>query len=1163
MEKQVRKRPSSDELIDLHISIVPPEHWIERLNYASPKVIDETFSAGFIRVHPDRTISSLRTAISEQIGDHIFPEKYVFLKHIGRCLALVNDKQENHLKAKNFVPPRNTLPELFILPSQPSSYNHQTLPQTKLAPLENKTRQSSVKETRLLKNYEYNTTGQESTSSHSQFSEPRVSNNDPHQRELRMRQRPVLQSRNDGKHFYNDAGSETLGERFVSGQSVADKHILPPNLSRTNTPNAYSSANPNLNAKYVGTHEKESNYVSASKRQSYEQGRGDDDIGELAKRRYRMSDDEDATPLPDSGIVVERHTPDNKSQNMIHQKEQPIQDSNYNSEENQYYHHPQQNSNPYHQHNQLSTDPHGQPITDQYYQSTQNSNEHPSQYKADNLHPHQYPNHDENGNKSPSVFTEPVSGDHTGKDQNGSYKTNKNEPTRSDPISTNPSQNYHNHSQASSNPDEDDQSNPGYESEIRKVQYVNHDSGFNDRSHDSEDEGAFVEDRSETLQQQYSHHTSNDRDRRSFVKGVADDRYDDSKMSYRQTLQAKPLHVSSSRDRLSPGWHSDAASGSGSQYSVRDSDDGSLLDDYQPVRTTSQTRFYDEGRIAANSQHEQNGGHQNQHVENTGEKQFEEQHLYGVESETKENGVRNMDHNKMATKAGFVAAGASVSPGDLSDSSHGNRPNVLHESAQRNHEYDQHFTPNDNNPESNDLQKQPSVNTHGGDMNGPDTNNSANGQHDPLGHAFPVVSPEQARQQQLHNGNREEDSSFYRTSESNPHTENHVLRPGTKNFQDEGASEQNTEKRNPLMKMFPPVSTSHEFQEEKLKSSTDGRADNNKITEKAVTGNATDNENLLNRGNPDGMPMHFAMHADTEPMQVSNEEGRRNGESIYNAEKPVIVGTPHSHHQNLELLQEDKPTKSISESDRPGQESFPMKTFNQRRPFDKKENEFTDFAKTQNEDSTHESRTSSAEKRNLAIQKQRLWNELQRMKENRAYFEKQRQELVKRAKNTSAQINHRRGAGRDLWKRRYYNEKKKTATLTDLCERLHQQHDTFRKKWPSHQAATLTLSRDKSTVLPRADVRPSVKSNSKIQASRTLQSIEDLKKKLNNAKIRLTGEVKLRHEAEQELKNMKQGLLNKKIQSHVAFRKMNKYRSNVYYSPSARNKNAGFQSQLR
>lgn len=98
--------------MDLHISIVPMEHWVERLNYASHKVIADTFSVGFIRyvvinmpvvntklfsylfvsyrVLPETPLAKLRYEMQLQLGENFFPKSYVFLKHVGRCLALVN-----------------------------------------------------------------------------------------------------------------------------------------------------------------------------------------------------------------------------------------------------------------------------------------------------------------------------------------------------------------------------------------------------------------------------------------------------------------------------------------------------------------------------------------------------------------------------------------------------------------------------------------------------------------------------------------------------------------------------------------------------------------------------------------------------------------------------------------------------------------------------------------------------------------------------------------------------------------------------------------------------------------------------------------------------------------------------------------------------------------
>ncbi|XP_076814864.1 uncharacterized protein LOC143461015 isoform X2 [Clavelina lepadiformis] len=124
-------RPPSDNLVDLHISVVPMEHWVERLNYASHKIIGDTFSAGFIRVLPETSVVKLRYDIADQLGNDIFPKDYVFLKHVGRCLALVREKQERQLKVKNFLPPHSIMPEIFVLPGQPTMYSYSVLPPIK------------------------------------------------------------------------------------------------------------------------------------------------------------------------------------------------------------------------------------------------------------------------------------------------------------------------------------------------------------------------------------------------------------------------------------------------------------------------------------------------------------------------------------------------------------------------------------------------------------------------------------------------------------------------------------------------------------------------------------------------------------------------------------------------------------------------------------------------------------------------------------------------------------------------------------------------------------------------------------------------------------------------------------------------------------------------
>ncbi|XP_033636166.1 spermatogenesis-associated protein 1-like isoform X4 [Asterias rubens] len=108
-------RPPSEQLVDLHVYLVPTEVWNEKYHSAYNDVISQTISAGFVRVWPELSLYYLRNQIIDQLGYDVLPPEYVFLKSVGRCLTQVKTKQEFELKVKNFIPPQVTLPELFVL----------------------------------------------------------------------------------------------------------------------------------------------------------------------------------------------------------------------------------------------------------------------------------------------------------------------------------------------------------------------------------------------------------------------------------------------------------------------------------------------------------------------------------------------------------------------------------------------------------------------------------------------------------------------------------------------------------------------------------------------------------------------------------------------------------------------------------------------------------------------------------------------------------------------------------------------------------------------------------------------------------------------------------------------------------------------------------------
>uniref|UniRef100_A0A8C0SBR3 Spermatosis associated 1 n=1 Tax=Canis lupus familiaris TaxID=9615 RepID=A0A8C0SBR3_CANLF len=109
-------RPSSSELVELHVFYVPEGSWNYKLNTISIEVVNKFISAGFIRVSPHLTLQALRERLGEFLGEDAIAEKFLFLKCIGNNLAVVKAKQESELKLKSFAPPYALQPELYLLP---------------------------------------------------------------------------------------------------------------------------------------------------------------------------------------------------------------------------------------------------------------------------------------------------------------------------------------------------------------------------------------------------------------------------------------------------------------------------------------------------------------------------------------------------------------------------------------------------------------------------------------------------------------------------------------------------------------------------------------------------------------------------------------------------------------------------------------------------------------------------------------------------------------------------------------------------------------------------------------------------------------------------------------------------------------------------------------
>ncbi|XP_051967395.1 spermatogenesis-associated protein 1 [Xyrauchen texanus] len=104
------------ERVELHVFYVPDDQFDRRLNKVSADAVDTFISAGFIRVDSDVSLSDLRSDLGSFLGLDRITDKYVFLKCVGRSLALVKFRQEGELTVKSFTPPFAPFPELYILP---------------------------------------------------------------------------------------------------------------------------------------------------------------------------------------------------------------------------------------------------------------------------------------------------------------------------------------------------------------------------------------------------------------------------------------------------------------------------------------------------------------------------------------------------------------------------------------------------------------------------------------------------------------------------------------------------------------------------------------------------------------------------------------------------------------------------------------------------------------------------------------------------------------------------------------------------------------------------------------------------------------------------------------------------------------------------------------
>ncbi|KAK5930774.1 hypothetical protein CgunFtcFv8_026987 [Champsocephalus gunnari] len=157
--------------------------------------------------------------------------------------------------------------------------------------------------------------------------------------------------------------------------------------------------------------------------------------------------------------------------------------------------------------------------------------------------------------------------------------------------------------------------------------------------------------------------------------------------------------------------------------------------------------------------------------------------------------------------------------------------------------------------------------------------------------------------------------------------------------------------------------------------------------------------------------------------------------------------------------------------------------------------------------------------------REELIEEIKMVREERKQLEWTRQELLRKGKDLLAQNRHRRNQARDSWKKKYFETKKATAPLEENLRNLKQELETFYNKL-LHQ-----LQARDNRGKPRRQGRSSIKNELIIQIMTESHEIDNLKRKVEDDKMKLITEIKLRKQAATELRALKAELAQKKSQS--------------------------------
>uniref|UniRef100_A0A1I8G1W5 SPATA1_C domain-containing protein n=1 Tax=Macrostomum lignano TaxID=282301 RepID=A0A1I8G1W5_9PLAT len=138
----------------------------------------------------------------------------------------------------------------------------------------------------------------------------------------------------------------------------------------------------------------------------------------------------------------------------------------------------------------------------------------------------------------------------------------------------------------------------------------------------------------------------------------------------------------------------------------------------------------------------------------------------------------------------------------------------------------------------------------------------------------------------------------------------------------------------------------------------------------------------------------------------------------------------------------------------------------------------------------------------LRREREELLQLLQKIRDDRLEIERRREDLMRRAKQLQSRMQNLRNQARDMWKKRYFEAKKQTVPLEEQTNKLREELEAYHKR----MVGTMTSRVKEARNVDAPDATQQL--NLRIQATRMQHEIEELQRRVDDSKMKLTAEVK-------------------------------------------------------